>query len=368
MTTKPRPRTHPSHREKQGHMSPRWIVPFLVFPLAACSSSSSGPPIVEVPPFDAGTVPVVAPLPDDLPTCTEAAEPAPKPDGTVTVVPDDLRIPVGWVIRDKTALPDGRLFDVKRIDFVGNVNVGALLVEDARPSIGEEYTDLYRNAPDLENHGTRMASTAGASLGSKQADLFRAYAERFAPDPKRQIFWRGFVRRHTGRLWGFDQVPRAGAAPTQSRDAYVWSTNAMQLIDTRITITFSKDAACHVAALRRILDFDDKVEAVRLPDLFSSSHRASVERYLRERAPSTVAVAAMITTSPSLEALRGDIAKGCDLRDLAGCERYVNKVSEGLRGAFDEAAKGVLTEAQFEPGGKLPTGYIQGYIDAQGIP
>ena len=86
------------------------------------------------------------------------------------------------------------------------------------------------------------------------------------------------------------------------------------------------------------------------------------------RGASTVAVAAMITTSPSLEALRGDIAKGCDLRDLAGCERYVSKVSEGLRGAFDEAAKGVLTEAQFEPGGKLPTGYIQGYIDAQGIP
>lgn len=336
--------------------------------LAACGGSSSGPPPVgDVPTQDAGVDAAPAPLPDDLPTCTDTAEPSPKPDGTVTLVPDDLRVPLGWIIRDKAPLPNGRLFQATQIHFVGEVNAGALLVEDARPAIGDEYTDLYQNAPDLENHGVRTASSVGAAMGSKQAELFRAYAERSTPDPKRQVYWRTFVRRHSGKLMGFDQVPREGAEPTRSGDAYVWHTNAMQVIDTRISFTFSKDAACHVSALRRILELSPDA-FVRLPDLLSSSRRASVERYLRERAPTSVAVAAMITTSPSLEALRDDISKGCDLRDLAACERYMAKVTDGVRQAFDAVGKGVLTVEQFEPGGKLPTGYIQGYIDAQGMP
>lgn len=346
---------------KLAHVVPSGLLATLFF---ACSSSSNElpSPIAQLP-FDAGTDAAPAPLPDDLPTCADTDEVVPPRDGTVVVVPDDVRVPIGWVVRNKAALAgNGRLYVATKLDFTANLNVGAGYSDDASQLDTPRLDERFR----VDDALPLTASSTGKSLGSKQPELFESYQTRATFDKAKQVVWRAHAQRTTGQLFGFEQSQRPDADPIQNLDEYVWHTNAVSIFDVYVTFTFTKDSACHVRALKRIVHEDERY-ALSIPSLMGSS-RASVERYLRERAPAAVAVTGALVTNLAQDALRDELSRGaCSLADLSSCERFIEKASAAGREAFDTGSRGVLEESQFEPGGKLPPGYIQGDITTQGV-
>ena len=329
----------------------------------ACSDTSEGPAAqpVPLPTVDAGLSDAEAPFPPDLPTCTDTNEALPPSVPLLTVVPDTTRFPLGWGVRGKLGLtsPNGRFGTPSEPRFNNEVSKFFSYSNDAGPEIVEAFSDLY--LPGRSGVSV-SASAAGGTAPGSQADLFKTYAFASEAVSTKDIYWRLSLMQSRSELFSATYTDIPGRDAPQPGDQIVWMTDSTQVFDSFLRFRFTKDNECHIKALKMIAG-RRPTDPLSLKSLFDKSVRPSVERYLRERAPAAVTYVGSITTNYPLDDIK-DItaAGGCKITDLDGCGAYMTKIEQAVQVHSSTTAKLREKQEDYEKGGKLPQGLIQGMI------
>jgi len=334
--------------------------PFLVLPLFACSSSSSpdlhvdaaSPIDGSIPPIDTG-IPTDAPLPKDLETCNDTASPSqPGPTGIIAFA------------GTPAALGDG----VRNGALIGSLMTAT---SEASPEQGVSTSETL-NAVPLSSGDHVLDNELSSKTGSEpytfelvpngDAKLL-AYESAATVDATTDVALRDTFEVFQTGVFSDDFTPTAGATPKAS-DTYVFEVNAMALFDATVSVRFTKDAACHVKNIARILGQTDG--PVALNDVLASGDatRALVEKYAKTAPASSVVITMLttLTTAPSI-----DLPKlSCTFTDLTTCDAVLSAF-ESAESAFGKIeANGAPTKADYLTQ-MMPNGWTYSTVETQSV-
>jgi hypothetical protein len=333
---------------------------FLALPLFACSSSSgngslphidaSSPIDASIPAFDAAG-PTDAPLPKDLETCNATASPSQKgPTGTVAFAGAPLALGDG--VRNGVliaSLMTAGTVDapMQGLSSIGNSN--AIPLSSGDHVLQADITSGMYYTFDLVPNGDAKLN---------------AYESAATIEPTTDIALREMAQSFQSGVTGGSFTATPGAPATEAGDTYVWEIDAMALFDATISVRFTKDAACHVRNIARILG--QSGGPVALHDVLASGDgtRSLVEKYAKTAPASEVVLTVLttLTTAPGIDPSK----LTCSFTDLTTCDAAVTAIDSAETAFAGIESKSLPTTTDYA-NQTMPNGWSYGTAETQPV-